>query len=206
MAKRTPSNDYGEDLIDLLKMTLVEYPEPYLQVGNIVGALGPRSFGVAILIFALPMIIPMPPGVPLTAGFVICIFAVQLILGRSYLWLPNWLAVKRIKRDSLLKAYEMTDQYLGWMFRLARPRLPQLTGSLARRVAGFVFAILSLLMILPIPFIGNILPAFACTVLALGLTDHDGLIYLVGVAFAGITISVTILMAIGTLNVLGVLF
>jgi hypothetical protein len=69
-----------------------------------------------------------------------------------------------------------------------------------------MFVILGVLMILPIPFIGNILPAFACTVLALGLTDRDGLIYLSGIAIAGIAISVTILMAIGTLNVLGVLF
>jgi len=92
------------------------------------------------------------------------------------------------------------------MFRLARPRLPQLTGVLARRLSGFIFLTLGVLMILPIPIIGNILPAFACTVLALGLTDRDGLIYVIGIMIAGIAISATTLMAFGTVNILSTIF
>ncbi len=203
--KETPE-DQSEDIIDLLQISLDGIQDEQLNVSQIMGALGVRSFGLSILIFALPMIIPMPPGVPMTSGLVICIFAVQLIVGRTHLWIPSWLGQKEISRPSLAKAYNISDRYLGWMFRLARPRLPQLTGPLSRRFAGCLFLMLALLMILPIPFIGNIVPAFACTVLALGLTDRDGLIYLIGILLAGLAITITLIMGIGTLHILSQLF
>jgi len=201
-----PKTDSNSDIVDYLQDSAEGFPEGPISFRQIVSSLGPRSFGLAILIFAVPMILPMPPGIPMAAGFVIAIFGVQLLMGRLHLWLPQWLNQKTIDRDVLIKAYSFAERYLGWMFRLARPRLPQLTGMLARRLSGFIFAVLGVLMILPIPIIGNILPAFACTVLALGLTDRDGLIYVIGILIAGLAISATILMAIGTVNVLGAAF
>jgi len=196
----------GSNIVDYLKVTTQEFPEGPISFERIASSLGHRSFGLAILIFALPMVLPMPPGIPMAAGFVIVIFGFQLLTGRLHLWLPSWLNEKTIDRNILLKAYELTERYLGWMFRLARPRLPQVTGYIARRLSGLIFIILGFLMILPIPIIGNILPAFACTVLALGLTDRDGLIYVIGIISAGLAISATLLMGIGTLNLLGTVF
>lgn len=201
-----PSRASGEELVDQLQASLDKLTDGPVSFGQIIGALGARSIGLAILIFAVPMIIPMPPGIPMAAGIVICLFAVQLIIGRETLWLPGWIKEKKINRMALIRAYAFADRYLGWMFRLARPRLPQLTGSFARRLSGFIFAVLAVLMVLPIPFIGNILPAFACTVLALGLTDRDGIIYIIGIFIAALTIAATILMGIGTLNVLQTVF
>jgi len=196
----------GEELVDQLQASLENFADGPINFGQVIGALGARSFGLGILIFALPMIIPMPPGIPMAAGLVICLFAGQLIIGRDRLWLPAWLKEKTINRATLIKAYALADRYLGWMFRLARPRFPQLTGDFARRLSGIIFAVLAILMILPIPFVGNILPAFACTVLALGLTDRDGIIYVIGIAVAALTIAATTLMGIGTLNVLQTVF
>jgi len=201
-----PQTELNSDLVDYLQDKAEGYPRGPIKFQQIVSSLGPRSFGLAILIFAVPMILPMPPGIPMAAGFVIAVFGVQLLMGRGHLWLPQWLNEKTIDRDVLIKAYALTERYLGWMFRLARPRLPQVTGDLARRLSGVIFAVLGGLMILPIPIIGNILPAFACTVLALGLTDRDGLIYVIGIFTAGLAISATVLMAIGTVNVLGATF
>jgi len=113
---------------------------------------------------------------------------------------------KTVERDTLVKAYGVVEKYLGWMFLMARPRLPQLTGPTARRLSGLIFAILGLLMILPIPIIGNILPAFACTVLALGLTDRDGLIFVIGIAVSLLAISATILMGIGAMSFFNQIF
>jgi len=202
-----PKNeDLSSDIVDYLQFSAEGFPEGPITFQQIVSSLGPRSFGLAILIFAVPMILPMPPGIPMAAGFVIAIFGIQLLMGRLHLWLPQWLNGKTIERDVLIKAYSLAERYLGWMFRLAQPRLPQLTGTFARRISGFLFAVLGVLMILPIPIIGNILPAFACTVLALGLTDRDGVIYLIGIITAGLAISATILMAIGTVNILSAAF
>ncbi len=194
------------DIIQYLRFSTNDFPEGPIKFSEIVNSLGPRSFGLAILIFAVPMILPMPPGIPMAAGFAIAIFGFQLLAGRNHLWLPSWLNEKSIDRDVLIKAYRLTEKYLGWMFRLAKARLPQLTGRMARRLSGLVFVILGVLMVLPIPIIGNIFPAFACTILALGLTDRDGLIYLFGIFCAGVAISTTILMAIGTVHLLRVAF
>ena len=194
------------DLLDSLRVTLDGVEDTHIRVAHIVRALGGRSFGIAILLFALPMIIPMPPGVPMTSGIVICVFAVQLILGRQHLWLPRWVAVKRIEALSLAKAYDLAERYLGWMFRLSRPRFKSFTGVVAKRVAGLLFLILGFLMILPIPIIGNILPAFACSILALGLSDHDGLIFELGCIIAALAIILTLVMAFGTWRLMETVF
>lgn len=205
--EKTPQKtEPKSDIVDYLQNSAEGFPEGPIKFEQIVSSLGPRSFGLAILVFAVPMILPMPPGIPMAAGFVIAVFGVQLIIGRSHLWLPTWLAQKTIDRNVLIKAYSLAERYLGWMFRLARPRPPQLTGALARRLSGFIFTVLGTVMILPIPIIGNIFPAFACTVLALGLTDRDGLIYLIGIIVAGIAIIATAVMAVGAVSILSTVF
>jgi len=61
-------------------------------------------------------------------------------------------------------------------------------------------------MILPIPIIGNILPAFACSILALGLSDHDGLIFGLGCIIAALAIILTLVMAFGTWRLMETVF
>lgn len=191
------------DLISFLRESAQAFPEGEMIFGDLISTLGPRSFGVGILFFSIPMIIPMPPGIPLSAGFVITILGLQILLGRPHLSLPKWLSEKTIDRKLLLKSYDFIDRYIGWMFRLARSRLPWLTGQISLRFSGGLFITLGILMILPIPIIGNILPALSCTILALGLTDRDGLIFLLGIFTTLITIVAMYLMSIGTINVLG---
>jgi len=213
MDKRKKPGNTGKNSISLeplgsekLKASILKLPEGQISFDQIVNMLGTRSFGFALLTFSVPMILPMPPGIPMAAGFAILIFGHQLLLGHSHLWLPNWIMRKIIERDRLMTAYGVVEKYLGWMFHMARPRLPQLTGSTARRLSGLIFAVLGLLMILPIPIIGNILPAFACTVLALGLTDRDGLIFVIGIGVSVLAISATILMGIGAISFLNQIF
>lgn len=195
-----------QDVLDVFGQILNSFNGENIQIDQIIQALGARSFGFGILTFSLPMIVPMPPGIPMASGCVISIFSVQLILGRRHLWLPNWLATKHVSHSSLTKAHTVAERYIGWIFRLARPRFPQMTGPGSQRIAGLLFIILALLMILPIPFIGNILPAFAITILALGLTDRDGLIYVAGLVIAMIAIGLMSVMGVGTWRFLTVVF
>lgn len=190
------------DITEELRRAFLGGDGKYISVGEIVDALGPRSFGLAIMIFLIPICIPMPPGIPTIVGAIIGVLAVQLIIGRAGLWLPNRLANKQIPRSSLRHAYEFAERYLGWMFRLARPRGVMITGELGRRLSGVVFLTLGIVLILPIPIVGNILPAIAGTILALGLTDRDGLVFICGLMASAIAILATVLMAIGTWSLL----
>lgn len=201
-----PSQQETVDTIHSLRDIIHDIPENGTSFETLISALGHRSFGVAILFFSVPMVLPMPPGIPLSAGFVISILGVQILIGRPYLKLPTWLNQKKIDRKYLVSAYHFTEKYGGWIFRLAKYRLPHLTGPTAQRVSGGLFAFLGGLMILPIPFIGNILPALTCSIIALGLTDRDGVIFLIGIVVMIITLIAMFLMGVGTLDILDRLF
>ena len=195
-----PANESRKsEAIEELQSSLRSLQGDTLTIDQIVFALGYRSFGLVILMFSLPMVLPMPPGVPMTSGIIIGAIGLQLVTGRKNLWLPRPIGRRKIKRSILENTYLFAAKYLGWLFRLARPRLPQLTGSLARRIAGAIFVILAVVMVLPIPLIGNVIPALAAAILALGLADRDGWFYVIGVIIAVIAVTLSALLA-GTLS------
>jgi hypothetical protein len=53
-----------------------------------------------------------------------------------------------------------------------------------------VIFVLGFVMILPIPFLGNMPPGFAASVIAIGMTERDGLIVLIGTLVSAIAIAV----------------
>ena len=205
MAKSGKPTFEHKDIIDYLQHQTEMLPDGPISVNDLVNLLGVRSFSIAVLLFALPMIFPMPPGVPMIAGLVICLIGVQMMTRRQELWLPDWLKSKEISRSTFLKAYAITRRYFGWMFKLVRPRYKYLTGNLARRLSGALFFFLGFVMVLPIPFGGNTPPALACTVLALSLTDRDGLVYISGLIIAGIALTVNVFIVVGLLRVFGMM-
>jgi hypothetical protein len=56
------------------------------------------------------------------------------------------------------------------------------TESVGKVLIGVVILVLGFVMILPIPFVGNMPPAIAASVIALGMTERDGLIVMIGLA------------------------
>ena len=67
--------------------------------------------------------------------------------------------------------------------RLLRPRLLWLTCALGERLIGAVCLFLAVVLVLPIPF-GNMLPAAAISLLALGVLERDGLWVIAGLITA----------------------
>jgi hypothetical protein len=57
-------------------------------------------------------------------------------------------------------------------------------------LVGLVLLLLGGIMILPIPFVGNIPPGIAATVIAIGLTERDGLLVLLGMLVSVVAIAV----------------
>jgi hypothetical protein len=49
---------------------------------------------------------------------------------------------------------------------------------------------LGIIMILPIPFLGNMPPGFAASVIAIGMTERDGLVVLIGTLVSAIAIAI----------------
>lgn len=156
-----------------------------ISVERFTSMLGERAFALAILIFALPNSLPIPgiPGVSTVTGLPITFFALQMILGRDTIWLPKKIAQKEFSEAGLKKILAKTLPAVRWLEKYLRPRMHWLCGAWAERALGLGFAILSLIIALPIPG-GNFLPGLSMSIIALALLERDGLIALGGVVFA----------------------
>lgn len=149
-----------------------------------------RAFGFTLLIFALPCCLPMPPGIPTVCGVALVVIALNLIAARQRLWLPGVIANKSVARADLQRLVDRAVPKLERLERICRPRLTIVTEPVGKVLIGLVILVLGFIMILPIPFLGNIPPGFAATFIAIGMTERDGLIVLIGLVVSAVAIAV----------------
>lgn len=149
-----------------------------------------RAFGFTMLIFALPCVLPMPPGIPTVCGIALVIIALNLIAVRRRLWLPGAIANKSLARADLRRVVDRVLPMMQRLERFCRPRLPVLTEPLGKVFIGIVVLMLGFVMILPIPFLGNMPPGAAAAVIAIGVTERDGLVVLIGLVVSAVAIAV----------------
>jgi hypothetical protein len=159
---------------------LTEGDEERVTFREILTRLRHRAFGFTLLIFALPCCLPMPPGIPTVCGIAIVIIALNLIAARQRLWLPNAIADKSVARADLQRVVARVAPYLERLEKICKPRLPIVTEPVGKILIGLVIFVLGFIMILPIPFLGNMPPGFAASVIAIGMTERDGLVVLIG--------------------------
>lgn len=149
-----------------------------ISVADLLAALQVRAFGALLLIFALPNVIPTPPGTSAILGLPLLFLTAQMMLGQAP-WLPRFIADRSMARGDLALLIGRMTSPLARAERLLSPRLLQLTTSFAERFVGAFCLILAIVLTLPIP-LGNMLPALAISVIALGILERDGLWIIVG--------------------------
>ncbi len=154
-----------------------------VRLRDIDAAMQERAFGLLMLVLALPNVLPVTlPGVSTLLGVPLMLLAAQLIAGYRKPWLPNWIGGRSFSRRDFLRFLRHALPWLQRLEAMLRPRLAALTSRRAERfLVGGLALVLSCVMILPIP-LGNMLPAVAMVMLALGLLEQDGLAVLAGVA------------------------
>ena len=83
-----------------------------LTLDDAIETLGDRAFGLAMLMLALPMAVPISaiPGISTVFGVPLILIAGQLMLGHPRPWLPHWLGRKSLPRADLGR---MIDKALG---------------------------------------------------------------------------------------------
>jgi hypothetical protein len=170
-------------------------------IGALVDSLGERAFGALMFIFAVPNIIPTPPGTSAILGLPLVILTWQVMVGRQSLWLPEVIRKRQISREVLQSFVSKVLPYMGKIERVLKPRFGLLVSSDAsERVIGFITFALSLVLFLPIP-LNNMLPAAAISCIALGLAERDGVAvgvgYLLGFASLGVLVAISSALYIG---------
>lgn len=148
-----------------------------LSVGEFTARLSDRAFGLIIFIFGI--INGVVPGVSVIFSIPILIIGVQMILGQQQIWLPKWIANRKVSEAHLKMALAKTVPVLKVLETLIRPRLNFLTTDTAEKFIAVILIALAIVIFLPLPGF-NMIPAAAMCVIALGILEKDGLLILIG--------------------------
>jgi hypothetical protein len=159
-------------------------PDP-LTLAQIVARLDDQARGVLMILFALPNCVPGIPGTSAITGFPLVFLTLQMAFNRPP-WLPGFVARRSVSRQFLA---DVTARAAPWLRRIEvfiRPRLTVLTSDTAERLVGALGVVLSLTIMLPIPF-GNTLPAVSLIVFSMAFIGRDGVWILAGIFMVGMS-------------------
>ncbi len=182
MAALTPPDEEAVPLSVLLR-TLPDLGANSVTVGEIIAHFGPRAFGALLFVFALPNLLPLPPGSTTVLGLPLLLFAPQLALGSQKPWLPRRLQSRAFDAAALRQVGARASVWVERAEGLTTRRAAVMFGPVGTALIGIVCTLLAAVLILPIP-LGNVLPAFTIAVFGLSLVQRDGLLALIGYALA----------------------
>jgi hypothetical protein len=170
----SPRLPLGQTLARLLQTENVRG----LSVREITAAVGEKGFGLLLMVLALPSALPIPaPGYSTPFGVVITLVALQMILGRRTVWLPQRLGNIRIKPSLAETMLGSASKFLDKIERFIRPRQHWIRGRSGQAALGLVVLCMACLMIFPIP-LTNTAPAMVIFLIGVGLSEEDGLLAL----------------------------
>jgi len=163
-----------------------------IPVRDLVEAMESVGFGLAMMIFAFGVIIPMPPPVPGLISIPLVIFSLQMIAGYTAPKLPKKFSDMSIKRSLLAMLVQKSSPYIRKVERFLRPRLLFMTTPVAERLIGFFTLLFSGFVLLPMP-LSNFVPGLGVLIISFGLLGKDGLVVICGimVGLAGVALSIT---------------
>ncbi|MFD1340881.1 exopolysaccharide biosynthesis protein [Litorisediminicola beolgyonensis] len=181
------------DLIDRLCEKSEEGDSDSVSMADLLDAIGARSYGPLLLAIALIVISPVGaiPTVPSLAAVAIALVALQLLIGRKHVWLPQVLRRREVSGDRLRTGIEKMRPVADVMDRWFGKRLSRLTGEPVRRVAAlFILALCALVVPLELVPFGAVIPMGAILLFGLAITARDGILMVLaflasGAALAG---------------------
>jgi len=173
-----PASEEGLPLSTLL-LTLAEGGQAPVSVDEIIAHFGRRAFGAILFVFAVPNLLPLPPGSSTFLSLPLLIIAPQLAGGAKEPWIPRALGRRTVDRAVLARICQRSAPWVARAERLTTQRFGFMFGRVGDLAIGVVCTLLSAVLVLPIP-LGNMLPAAAIAALALSLTQRDGLMSIVG--------------------------
>jgi len=163
-----------------------------ISVGDLLSAVGQRSFGPVVLIAGLITIAPLIgdiPGVPTLLGLVVVLTLGQLLFQRQSVWIPNKLSNRRMARETLIKGLDWMQKPACFVDRWTRPRLTWLV----RGPGQYLMAVICMLVAAAMPAM-EVVPfsanggALALMVFGMAMVVEDGVLALLGMVITGGTL------------------
>ncbi len=183
VATNTPLEDIISDAVE-------DTDGDEVSLRDVLELYGNRSFGAIFTILGLLCVIPPVgaiPGLPAAVGVVIILFSVQMLIGRSHIWLPGPLGSLSISKDKLKKAEDRASPVLSFIDGMITDRLEWATGGVARYVGAILVTLMAIALI-PLELVPFAVaaPGAAITLVGVALLARDGalmiLAYLISAA------------------------
>ncbi|WP_158541560.1 exopolysaccharide biosynthesis protein [Pelagibacterium lacus] len=190
----TPVEVRIDTLLDAIAVSQTK-ANPRFTVSSLIAALGTRSHVLVILVFSVLNMVPGPPGYGGTMAFAIIGFSLAMIIGHP-LRLPGWIRRRRLPVKALLRMTELFSRIARLVGRFSRPRLTLLSAAPMRPLLGAFIIVISLPMMLPVPFI-NAVPNTGICILCLGWVNRDAVLIGLGIAVALIGLAIAGLAILG---------
>ncbi|MBB5319874.1 exopolysaccharide biosynthesis protein [Marinobacter oulmenensis] len=157
-----------------------------VSVGDVLCAVGERSFGPVVLVAGLITLAPLIgdiPGVPTLLGLLVLLTLGQLMFQRNNIWIPSKLSNRKISRGKLVKGLEWMDKPARFMDRWTGARLCWLVRGPGQYVMALICMLVALAMPLMelIPFSANG-GGLALMAFGLAIVARDGLLALIAMA------------------------
>jgi hypothetical protein len=194
----THTDDPSAGFIALSRRLSDEAGPEGLTVGELLDRLDERAFGLAILLMAIPCLVPGLYGPPQILGLPIVLFAGQMLIGRTEPWLPHGMKARRVPKAWLEGMAGFAEKRLLWLERIARPRLTAFAVGAGERMAALMMIVATICIVIPFT---NTVPSVALALLAAGVLQRDGLFTLMGsliaLAWAALVVGLPIAVLFG---------
>lgn len=171
-----PSDAPHLSLAATLEQTLDSHDERGPSIGELSAAVGDKGFGLLLMILSLPSALPVPaPGYSTPFGIAIAIIAIQMLVGRHSVWLPEKIKHLRINPGLAEKMIGAASKFLRMVEHLIKPRQRWIRSKGGHAALAIVIIVMACLMMLPIP-LTNTFPAMVIFMIGIGLSEEDGLL------------------------------
>jgi hypothetical protein len=140
-----------------------------------------RGFGFLLILFALPMALPMPvpPGINLIFGVPILLLTAQQAMGRHTIWMPKSMLALSLPAPKIKFLIQGILPFLRWLEYISKPRLGFMTQGACSHVIGFLGFLMALFICIPLP-LTNTVPSLGIVLMSLGVIMRDGVAVIAG--------------------------
>ncbi len=157
-----------------------------VSVGDVLQAVGERSFGPILLITGVITVTPLIgdiPGVPTLLALLVLLTVGQLLFRRDSIWIPGKLSRRSLSRNKLLKGLDWAKKPAALVDRWTKRRLPWLVSGVGQYLMAIICMVVALAMplmeLVPFSATGG---GLALIAFGLAMVAKDGLLALIAIA------------------------
>lgn len=177
--------DTRESLYEALTRAIDSIDGSTITLRKLLALVGEHGLLFLCALLTIPFLIPVSiPGVSTVFGAAIILVSIGITTNRMP-WLPDRIMDKEMDAVKLSGILRRGAEVVAKVETYIRPRAQGITDSgLASRINGLALIFAGVLLMAPlglVPF-SNTLPAFAILLLAVGMSQRDGLVVLAGYA------------------------